>query len=107
MKLFASVLSVALVPAALLAQSSATTIPATGGDITITAIQHASVQVEQAGKVIQVDPAQGDFAKAKPADVVLVTDIQGDPLNPDSIANGRKDGAPDGQPDAVQNPAAG
>src|SRR5579862_6213019 len=44
------------------------TVPAAGGNITITAIQHASVQVEFAGKTIQVDPAQGDLAKAKPGD---------------------------------------
>jgi L-ascorbate metabolism protein UlaG (beta-lactamase superfamily) len=100
-------ISLALVPVALSAQSSTTTIPATGGDITITAIQHASVQVEQAGKVIQVDPAQGDFAKAKPADVVLVTDIHGDHLNPDLIAKVRKAGAPVVMPAAVQSQVAG
>ena len=49
--------------------------PATGGDITITPFQHASLQIEQGGKVIQVDPAQGDLSKAKPGDLVLITDI--------------------------------
>ena len=63
-------LSTALLPAAASAQS---TVAATGGAITITPIQHASVQVEHAGKVIQVDPAQGDFTKAKAADLILVT----------------------------------
>ena len=58
-------------------------------DITITPIQHAGVQIEYAGKVIQVDPAQGDPAKAKPGDLVLVTDIHGDHLNPDMLANKR------------------
>jgi len=57
-----------------------------GGNITITPLQHATVQVEYGGKVIQVDPAQGDVTKAKPGILVLVTDIHGDHLNPDLIA---------------------
>ena len=79
--------------------------PAANGNITITPIQHASVQVEYGGKVIQVDPAQGDFSKAKPADLVLVTDIHGDHLNPDLIAKVRKPGAPVVMPAAVQQQA--
>ena len=92
----------ALLPAAARAQS---TVPASGGNITITAIQHASVQVEHAGKVIQVDPAQGDLAKAKPGDLVLVTDIHGDHLSPEGIAKVRKAGAPVVMPAAVQSQA--
>src|SRR5580692_7468635 len=89
--------AMAILPAALFAQgtpSSTTTIPATGGSITITAFQHASMQVEFGGKVIQVDPAQGDFSKAKPGDLVLITDIHGDHLNLADIALVRKAGAP-------------
>jgi hypothetical protein len=59
-------LSTALLPTAASAQG-------TVAAITITPIQHASVQVEHAGKVIQVDPAQGDFTKAKAADLIPVT----------------------------------
>jgi len=105
MKVLALTVSMVIVPAALWAQSSTTMIPAAGGDITITAIQHAGVQVEHAGKVIQVDPAQGDFSKAKQADLVLVTDIHGDHLNPDLIAKVRKSGAPVVMPAAVQSQA--
>jgi L-ascorbate metabolism protein UlaG (beta-lactamase superfamily) len=98
--------SMAMVPVAAFAQAPATTtIPATGGDIVITAIQHASVQIEHGGKVIQVDPAQGDFSHAKAADLVLVTDIHGDHLNPDDIAKVRKPGAPVVMPAAVQQQA--
>jgi L-ascorbate metabolism protein UlaG (beta-lactamase superfamily) len=102
--LFAFVaLTCGLASVALWAQtSSTTTIPTTGGDITITAIQHASLQIELAGKVIQVDPAQGDFSKAKQADLVLITDIHGDHLNPDLVAKVRKPGAPVVEPAAVQ-----
>jgi L-ascorbate metabolism protein UlaG (beta-lactamase superfamily) len=81
-------------------------VEATGGNITITPIQHASVQVEHAGKVIQVDPAQGDLSKAKQADLVLITDIHGDHMSPDGVAKVRKAGAPVVMPAAVQTQAA-
>jgi len=80
-------------------------VPATGGDITITPFQHASLQVEQGGKVIQVDPAQCDFARAKPGDLVLITDIHGDYLSPENIVKVRKPGAPVVMPAAVQTQA--
>jgi L-ascorbate metabolism protein UlaG (beta-lactamase superfamily) len=80
-------------------------VPASGGDIVITPLQHASVQVEHGGTVIQVDPAQGDLSKAKPADLVLVTDIHGDHLSPEGIAKVRKAGAPVVMPAAVQTQA--
>ncbi len=97
--------AMAILPGGLFAQStppSTTTIPATGGSITITAFQHASMQVEFGGKVIQVDPAQGDFSKAKLGDLVLITDIHGDHLNLADIALVRKAGAPVVMPAAVQ-----
>jgi len=100
-------LAITLAGATAIAQSATTTIPATGGDITITAIQHASVQVEHAGKVIQIDPAQGDFSKAKQGDLVLITDIHGDHLNPDLVAKVRKAGVPVVMPAAVKSDAAG
>jgi L-ascorbate metabolism protein UlaG (beta-lactamase superfamily) len=91
-----------ILPLAAFAQS---TVPATGGDITITPFQHASLQLEHAGKVIQVDPAQGDFSKAKKGDLVLITDIHGDHLNPADVALVRKPGAPVVMPAAVQQQA--
>ena len=60
--------------------------PASGGEIIVTPIVHASVQVEHAGKVIHVDPwRQGDYSQAKPADVVLITDIQSDHLDLETL----------------------
>ncbi len=91
--------SMGLLPAVALAQS---TVPATGGNITITPLQHATLQLEHAGKVIHVDPAQGDLASAKPGDLVLITDIHGDHLNTDAIAKVRKAGAPVVAPEAVR-----
>jgi L-ascorbate metabolism protein UlaG (beta-lactamase superfamily) len=69
--------------------------PATGGDIEITPIIHSSVQIEHAGKVIQVDPwSAGDLSKAKPADLILITDDPGHHLDVKAIEKLRKPGAP-------------
>jgi len=65
------------------------------GDIRITPITHASLQLEFGGKVIHVDPTSaGDYSAAKQADLILVTDIHGDHLDPAAIARVRKAGAP-------------
>jgi L-ascorbate metabolism protein UlaG (beta-lactamase superfamily) len=67
------------------------TIAATGGDIQITPITHGSVQIEYAGKVIHVDPwSQGDYSGAAQADLILVTDIHRDHLDPEMIQKLRK-----------------
>ena len=76
------------------AQSSSR-IAAEGGDIVITPIIHSSAQVEHAGRVIHIDPwTVGDLSRAKPADLILVTDDPGHHLDPDAIAQLRKPGAP-------------
>ena len=65
------------------------------GDIRITPITHASFQMEFGGKVIHVDPTSaGDYSAVKQADLVLVTDIHQDHLDPAAIARVRKTGAP-------------
>jgi L-ascorbate metabolism protein UlaG (beta-lactamase superfamily) len=70
-------------------------VPATNGDIEITPLIHSSVQVEHAGKVIHVDPwSLGDLSRAKPADLILVTDDVGHHLDVKAIAQLRKPGAP-------------
>lgn len=69
--------------------------PAAGGDIEITTFIHSSVQIEHAGKVIQVDPwSLADLSRAKPADLILVTDDVGHHLDVKAIATLRKPGAP-------------
>jgi L-ascorbate metabolism protein UlaG (beta-lactamase superfamily) len=69
--------------------------PATGGDIEITPIIHASVQIEHAAKVVQVDPwSRGDLSRAKPADLILITDDVGHHLDVKAIQQLRKPGAP-------------
>lgn len=79
-------------------------VPAKGGDVVITPFAHASVQVEHGGRVIHVDPwSVSDLSKARPADLILVTDADAGAhhLDPAAIRRLRKPGAP------VVVPAAG
>ena len=64
-------------------------------DVVVTPLLHASVQLEYGGKVIQVDPwSQADLTRAKPADLILVTDDPVHHLDPKAIDRLRKLGAP-------------
>ena len=70
-------------------------VPAAGGDITITPLIHSSIQIEHAGKVIQVDPwSMLDLARYKKADLILITDDPVHHLDLKAIAALRKPGAP-------------
>jgi L-ascorbate metabolism protein UlaG (beta-lactamase superfamily)/pimeloyl-ACP methyl ester carboxylesterase len=63
--------------------------------LTITPLLHASVQIEYGGQVVQVDPwSRADLARAKPADLILVTDDPIHHLDPAAIRQLRKPGAP-------------
>ena len=65
------------------------------GDVDITTFVHSSIQIEHAGTVIQVDPwSVADLSKAKPADLILITDDVGHHLDRKAIARLRKPGAP-------------
>jgi L-ascorbate metabolism protein UlaG (beta-lactamase superfamily) len=65
------------------------------GDVRVTPVTHASLQLEYGGKVIHVDPTSpGDYSKAAQADLILITDIHPDHLDPAAIAKVRKPGAP-------------
>ena len=65
------------------------------GDVEITTFIHSSIQIEHAGKVIQVDPwSLADLSRAKPADLILITDDVGHHLDVKAIARLRKPGAP-------------
>jgi L-ascorbate metabolism protein UlaG (beta-lactamase superfamily) len=75
--------------------SAADRVPANGGDIEITPLVHASVQLEFGGKVIQVDPWSAvDLSKAKPADLILITDDPVHHLDVNAIKQLRKPGSP-------------
>ena len=94
MRLAMSIAALLLGGVSLSAQSSHQ-ISAEGGDILITPIIHASVQVEHAGTVIQVDPwSAGDLARAKRADLILITNDPGHHLDSRAIEQLRKPGAP-------------
>lgn len=65
------------------------------GDVEITPLVHSSVQIEYGGKVIQIDPwSRADLSKAKPADLILITDDPLHHLDPKAIAALRKPNAP-------------
>src|SRR4026207_997141 len=67
----------------------------TYGDITITTFTHSDIQFEYRGTVVHVDPwSVSDLSKARPADLILITDDVGHHLDPKAIARVRKPGAP-------------
>jgi L-ascorbate metabolism protein UlaG (beta-lactamase superfamily) len=71
------------------------TFPTKGGEIVITPLIHSSVQIEHAGKVIQVDPwSLGDLSRMKAADLIVITDDVGHHLDVKAIQKLRKPGAP-------------
>jgi L-ascorbate metabolism protein UlaG (beta-lactamase superfamily) len=67
----------------------------TVGDVTITTFTHSDIQLEHAGKVVHIDPwGVSDLSKAKPADLILITDDVNHHLDVKAIARVRKPGAP-------------
>ena len=70
-------------------------VPASGGVIEITPLIHSSIQLEHAGKVIQVDPWSAlDLSRYKKADLILITDDPGHHLDLKAIQALRKPNAP-------------
>lgn len=73
---------------AMLAASAyaASTVAGDDGDIVITPLVHASVQLEYEGLVIQVDPWSAiSLGNYKTADIILITDSPGHHLDPKAI----------------------
>ena len=63
------------------------TLPAAGGSITIVPINHATLQLRFGSHVIDVDPVAAANPPSTPApDLILVTDIHGDHLDPAVVA---------------------
>src|SRR5437016_13743931 len=63
------------------------------GPVKITPLYHASTLIEAGGKVIYLDPAKpAGFAGRPKADLILITDVHGDHMDPDSIQQVSKDG---------------
>src|ERR1051325_8025819 len=85
--IFCSTIAV-LFASALIAEASAQpqVFPTSTGDVKITPLNHASTLIEAAGKTIYLDPAKPVKFDALPkADLILITDIHGDHMDPDSI----------------------
>ena len=76
------------------AMAPADTVQAKGGAITIQPITHAALQLKYGNQVITVDPTimGGDYNALPKADILLVTDIHGDHLDPNTIARASKAG---------------
>jgi L-ascorbate metabolism protein UlaG (beta-lactamase superfamily) len=71
---------------------AADTIPASGGNITIQPINHATLELTYGGKVIDVDPvAQASFTGLAAPDIILITDIHQDHLDPSTVAKRKKE----------------
>ena len=68
----------------------------------ITPINHASLMIEAGGKIIQIDPTSaGNYEGLPHADIILITDIHGDHMDPKAIAKVQKAGTVIWAPQAV------
>jgi L-ascorbate metabolism protein UlaG (beta-lactamase superfamily) len=63
------------------------------GPVKITPIFHASTLIEAGGKAIYVDPAKpSDFTGLPPADLILISDIHADHMDPAAVSAVSKSG---------------
>jgi L-ascorbate metabolism protein UlaG (beta-lactamase superfamily) len=80
----------------------AQTFDTSAGPVKITPIYHATMLIEASGKSIYVDPAKpADFVGLPKADLILITDIHGDHMDPDDVAALSKSGTQIFAPPAV------
>ena len=62
------------------------------GDLEITPVMHGTVLLQVQGKAWIVDPwSSADLSALPKADVILITDVHGDHMDPQAIAAVRKD----------------
>jgi L-ascorbate metabolism protein UlaG (beta-lactamase superfamily) len=67
--------------------------PTSAGEVTITPLYHASTLIEAGGKIIYLDPAKpAKFGGLPKADLILITDIHQDHMDPAAIAEISKAG---------------
>ena len=70
-----------------LSETVTQTFPTSAGPVRITPIYHASTLIEAGGKTIYLDPAKPANLAGRPkADLILITDIHPDHMDPTSIA---------------------
>jgi L-ascorbate metabolism protein UlaG (beta-lactamase superfamily) len=74
-------------------QNSTQTFETSSGPVKITSLFHASTLIEAGGKAIYLDPAKPAKFEGHPkADLILITDIHGDHMDPASVADVSKPG---------------
>ena len=70
---------------------AADTVSTSAGDVKITPVMHGTVLLEIDGRAWYLDPwSRADYASLPKADVILITDIHGDHMDPKAIAAIRK-----------------
>ena len=62
------------------------------GPLKITTVMHAGLVIEAGGQVVIVDPVQGSWDGIPQADLILITDIHGDHMNPSMISKVKRAG---------------
>jgi L-ascorbate metabolism protein UlaG (beta-lactamase superfamily) len=94
MKLLLALFCFALVmPLAAYAAPATQTFSTSAGDVKITPLYHASTLIEAGGETIYLDPAKPAKLTGLPkADLILITDIHGDHMDPASITEISKPG---------------
>jgi L-ascorbate metabolism protein UlaG (beta-lactamase superfamily) len=76
--------------------------PTSAGAVRITPVQHASLVLEAGGKVIHIDPvSSGNYDGLPAADLILITDIHGDHMDPKILPKLQKTGTMILAPEAV------
>src|SRR5580692_11031961 len=67
--------------------------PTSAGAVKITPLYHASTLIEAGGKIIYLDPTKpAKFSGLPKADLILITDIHSDHMDPESIKEISKPG---------------
>ena len=97
MRLLLLAMTMSLVASAGAQSGAATqTFPTSAGPVKLTPVYHASFVLQAGGKTIYVDPAKPANFSGQPApDLILITDIHPDHLDPNMIASVSRDKKPE------------